>query len=812
MRKTINLIIAAVMFVASFSTLYVCVNITSLDRELGDYMRGTPYSPTIRVGDMGFYSRVIMGVPEGMSRLNDLVYYLAGEITSPSSRSSETNPPPTLTEQEVSDIRGLAHIAAVFEFDQRDSIIRWTVAAPIGLGNVVCPVTPEYLKALRPPLKEGRYFEETDPPNVLLVHEDYAKNIATGPDILGKSVAVYTNAGKEQFTIIGVLARIPSSYLGSTSLPASIVIPYRTGTSASSYTRGDGKVIALPSRPQVWLVPQEGYEQQLLSEIRNILGKDKYETMVSSSTWEFENSFGVQLWRERVATLSASAVLTLLTGAMTIGSFVYFDVSSRKKELGIRLSIGAAKAQIAREYATTLLRLLCMSFAAAALMLVLLLPLFTRYNALGEYVGPYRSPSETLRLALSDTAAITAFGLLSLLVLAVTTVLVLRFLRGTPAHLLLSSGETKEQRTHLLAVLALVMIVSVTTLFASLSLMNTIRRTTQDLLLDVPEGAFWISPVQSPLPYVDKGAKYSLDDYHAVREAIKSRAVVGCRIATPTRANIPLPSDGDLDLRISGATEDFVVIYDLAVNKGRFLMDADTGKCVVGAAIASSMGLQLGDVLVGDEVIGILNAHSSLIDRTVYVPLAESFTILSAQGMSVLLLIKPLDGHSDEIATIVLDLLESRHPGYSRGSIVDIRDSIDAVIRSREGVYVVLSVFTLLSFMSALLYLSATFLIQGIQKTKEIGIKRAIGAEQQMIQKEFVWKGLRIGLTALGIGVCAGSLATFVLAKSEGMTFSLQPGLLLGFVMSCCACLLLASFIPAAYASRIAPVDALRKE
>jgi putative ABC transport system permease protein len=180
--------------------------------------------------------------------------------------------------------------------------------------------------------------------------------------------------------------------------------------------------------------------------------------------------------------------------------------------------------------------------------------------------------------------------------------------------------------------------------------------------------------------------------------------------------------------------------------------------------------------------------------------------------MSVLLLIKPLDGHSDEIATIVLDLLESRHPGYSRGSIVDIRDSIDAVIRSREGVYVVLSVFTLLSFMSALLYLSATFLIEGIQKTKEIGIKRAIGAEQQMIQKEFVWKGLRIGLTALGIGVCAGSLATFVLAKSEGMTFSLQPGLLLGFVMSCCACLLLASFIPAAYASRIAPVDALRKE
>jgi hypothetical protein len=49
-KKAINVIVAIVMFVSSFSTLYVCVNITSLDKELSTYVQGTPYAPVIKVG------------------------------------------------------------------------------------------------------------------------------------------------------------------------------------------------------------------------------------------------------------------------------------------------------------------------------------------------------------------------------------------------------------------------------------------------------------------------------------------------------------------------------------------------------------------------------------------------------------------------------------------------------------------------------------------------------------------------------------------------------------------------------------------
>jgi predicted transcriptional regulator len=523
-KKAINVIVAIVMFVSSFSTLYVCVNITSLDKELSTYVQGTPYAPVIKVGEMGYYSKLIMGQYKWMNQVNSLVYFLSGEANTFSSTTPEIEIP-VLTDVEIVHISKLRGIKSAFSFDNTDLIRRWTVRAPFGKGEFVYPVTSQYLKALHPPLKEGRYFEEGDPPNVLLVQEDYVKNLVQGSDVLGKSVTVHTRSGTEQFTIIGVLANIPPSYRdSSTSLPASVVVPYRPGRE-SSYVRGDGKIIPLPSKPQLWIVPQEGHEQRLLAEIRKILGNEKYKAVVSSSTWEFENSFGIQVRRERITTLAASSALTVLIGILTISSLIYVDIAAKRRELGIKRSVGATTVQIAREYTSSLLRLLCLSFLMASLVLVLLLPVLTRFNMLGEYLTAYRSPAEVLPLHLSVPAVLSAFGLLAILVAGVTAALVHRSLKGTPAGLLIAFGVERENRTRLV-VLAIVTTVSVMAAFTSLSLMTTIRRTTQDLVRDVPQQTTIIGPSDSTVIY-------TVDDYDAVRQVLRGKALVGCRKTTP---------------------------------------------------------------------------------------------------------------------------------------------------------------------------------------------------------------------------------------------------------------------------------------
>ncbi|HEX7608571.1 MAG TPA: hypothetical protein VF370_04540, partial [Candidatus Cryosericum sp.] len=109
MKKATNFIIAVVMFVSSFSTLYVCVNITSLTKELNNYMQGAPYAPSIKVGDMGFYSQVIMEQyrgTKGINQLNNLIYHLSWEKTTLPSTPA-TISIPLLTDAEVASISKL---------------------------------------------------------------------------------------------------------------------------------------------------------------------------------------------------------------------------------------------------------------------------------------------------------------------------------------------------------------------------------------------------------------------------------------------------------------------------------------------------------------------------------------------------------------------------------------------------------------------------------------------------------------------------------------------------------------------------------
>jgi len=130
-RKVINVIVIIVMFVSSFSTLYVCVNITSLTKELNNYMQGAPYAPSIKVGDMGFYSQVIMEQykgTKGINQLNNLIYHLSWEKTTLPSTPA-TISIPLLTDAEVASISKLKGIKCAFNFDETDLIRTWMVAA-----------------------------------------------------------------------------------------------------------------------------------------------------------------------------------------------------------------------------------------------------------------------------------------------------------------------------------------------------------------------------------------------------------------------------------------------------------------------------------------------------------------------------------------------------------------------------------------------------------------------------------------------------------------------------------------------------------
>jgi ABC-type antimicrobial peptide transport system permease subunit len=98
------------------------------------------------------------------------------------------------------------------------------------------------------------------------------------------------------------------------------------------------------------------------------------------------------------------------------------------------------------------------------------------------------------------------------------------------------------------------------------------------------------------------------------------------------------------------------------------------------------------------------------------------------------------------------------------------------------------------------------------QRTREIGIRMALGAPQQSVRQMFVRQGLL--LTAIGVacGLCAAAGLTQMMKALLFEVSPLDPVTYCAVSLVLAAAALLASYIPAHRATTIEPVEALRVE
>jgi lipoprotein-releasing system permease protein len=111
-----------------------------------------------------------------------------------------------------------------------------------------------------------------------------------------------------------------------------------------------------------------------------------------------------------------------------------------------------------------------------------------------------------------------------------------------------------------------------------------------------------------------------------------------------------------------------------------------------------------------------------------------------------------------------------------------------------------------------------------MDKTKEIGILRSMGMQAREIRRVFVYQGALIGVVGTGLGLVAGLIAVWLLARYrfislpgdvyfiDTLPVSVEPtniSLIVGASLVIC---LLATLYPAVQAARMTPVDAIRYE
>ena len=317
--------------------------------------------------------------------------------------------------------------------------------------------------------------------------------------------------------------------------------------------------------------------------------------------------------------------------------------------------------------------------------------------------------------------------------------------------------------------------------------------------------------------------EYTLEDYFALRDALKGRALVGFRHSVPV-------SDPMSGVRYAEATPNMDKIYNFTASEGRFIEDKDIGEmvCVIGAEVARKEHLKVGSFIAIHmysssnnlyRIIGIAGKSNSLVDNTVFYAVSEKaltnewFSATKKYAGSGIILIKA--NNPDERLTIAkeaLGLLNKRHPDKNPGTIYDIEKYANIILRSATSLYTLLSIFILLALLSAFLSLSALLFIEVIRRTREIGIKKAIGATAKDITKEFTMNGLITTLIALIIGIPTGIAVSLIIEKLKGWNYYIPINILILVTLISLLLGSLFSYLPALFASKTSPVEAIKSE
>ncbi len=377
-------------------------------------------------------------------------------------------------------------------------------------------------------------------------------------------------------------------------------------------------------------------------------------------------------------------------------------------------------------------------------------------------------------------------------------------------------------------------IIGVASVIAVVSFVEGLNRYVTDKLLNAGANVFVVDKygfITTQEAYEDamKRPDVRLADAEAIARGVEHASLVVAQAGT--RAQLRYREKKMDGIAVRGRGPGYEVLDDLTLQSGRHLVENDDARrrlvCVIGSEVAEELFPHvdpLGKVLRAGrqsfEVVGVIAPKGKLLgqsqDRFIAIPI-RTFLKFNGTRSSIEIAVKSVDAASIDLAQgEARAVMRGRHhltPGKEDDFGITTSDTyLDLYRNLTGGIFVVTIGVAAIAMLVGGIVIMNIMLVSVTERTREIGVRKALGARRRDILTQFLVESTTLSLTGGAIGVVLGvSLALLVGAVSPLPAAVHVPAVILGILMSTLIGVFFGSY-PAARAARLDPVDALRYE
>lgn len=376
-------------------------------------------------------------------------------------------------------------------------------------------------------------------------------------------------------------------------------------------------------------------------------------------------------------------------------------------------------------------------------------------------------------------------------------------------------------------------IIGVAAVIALVSIGNGVKQDIQDSISSLGSNLLMVMPGAPRTPGVrpTAGSQKTLkvSDYEAIAK------LDGVKAASPYTAGsyVAIYQSKNWTTSVSGVNYNFQDVNNWNMEEGRFISEKNVQNreriAVVGQTVVKN--LFAGEDPVGKEirvknipfrVIGVLESKGNGTmgndqDDAIFIPYTTAMErVEGVDYLRMVYVVAKDESGIDRLQSDIENLLRVRHgikdPELDNFNIQNMKSIMDTMEQTTGTLTLFLGAVAAISLVVGGIGIMNIMLVSVTERTREIGIRKALGATYNVIVTQFLIEAVVISLMGGIIGIAIGIGASHLIGTLSGMSTVISiPTIILSFGFSMAIGLVFGIY-PARKAAKLNPIDALHYE